>query len=256
MSSTTRLTSGTSLVIRVEIRASTVVGQPGPVGRHGILAGDRPQHDRMAVGCDRRLARPPIARRPAARPGTARSAGPGRLRSARLAAIASAARTMRSRSAVTSPTIRIAEARAGERLPPDDLRRAGQARRRPARTSSLNSVRSGSTSSNFRSSGSPPTLWWDLMLAVPVPPPDSTTSGYRVPWTRNVRRLDPRRRYLARGLLERPDELPPDDLALLLRVGDAGQRAEEAVGGVDDLERHAGGRDEVLLHLLSLARAQ
>ena len=29
----------------------------------------------------------------------------------------------------------------------------------------------------LRSSGRPPTLWWDLMLEVPAPPPDSTTSG-------------------------------------------------------------------------------
>src|SRR3712207_8714386 len=32
---------------------------------------------------------------------------------------------------------------------------------------------------------SPPTLWWDLIVAAPVPPPDSMTSEYRVPWTRN-----------------------------------------------------------------------
>ncbi|COW01047.1 Uncharacterised protein [Mycobacterium tuberculosis] len=38
---------------------------------------------------------------------------------------------------------------------------------------------------NFRSSGRPPTLWWLLMFAVPLPPPDSTTSGYSVPCTRN-----------------------------------------------------------------------
>ena len=49
-SSTTRLTPGTSLVIRVEMRASTSYGQPGPVGGHRVLAGDRPQHDRVAVG--------------------------------------------------------------------------------------------------------------------------------------------------------------------------------------------------------------
>ena len=53
------------------------------------------------------------------------------------------------------------------------------------RTSSLNRVRSGSTSVNFKSSGRPPTLWCDLILAVPVPPPDSTTSGYNVPCTKN-----------------------------------------------------------------------
>src|SRR5690606_2023163 len=69
-----------------------------------------------------------------------------------------------------------AEPRAGERLPPHDLGR--QASCSPsARTSSLNRLRSGSTSLNWRSSGRPPTLWCDLMLAAPVPPPDSTTSG-------------------------------------------------------------------------------
>ena len=40
---------------------------------------------------------------------------------------------------------------------------------------------------------------------------------------------------LARGLLEHADELASDDLALLLRVGDPGERVEEPVGGVDDL---------------------
>src|SRR3954447_157624 len=54
-----------------------------------------------------------------------------------------------------------------------------------ARTSSLNSARSGSTSSNSRSSGRPPTLWCDLIVAAPVPPPDSITSEYSVPCTRN-----------------------------------------------------------------------
>ena len=39
-----------------------------------------------------------------------------------------------------------------------------------ARTSSLKSCFNGSTSSNLRSSGSPPTLWWDFtILAVFVP---------------------------------------------------------------------------------------
>ena len=62
---------------------------------------------------------------------------------------------------------------------------SGRPSSRPtARTSSLNSSRSGSTSLNLRSSGSPPTLWWLLMFAVPEPPPDSTTSGYSVPCTR------------------------------------------------------------------------
>jgi len=68
------------------------------------------------------------------------------------------------------------EARAGERVAHDIA--VGRPRSAPtARTSSLNSARSGSTRENCRSSGRPPTLWWLLMFAVPVPPPDSTTSG-------------------------------------------------------------------------------
>ena len=77
---------------------------------------------------------------------------------------------------MTSPTILIA--RPG---PGNGCRHTicgGSPSSRPiSRTSSLNSARSGSTSSNARSSGSPPTLWWDLMLAVALPAPDSTTSG-------------------------------------------------------------------------------
>ena len=61
---------------------------------------------------------------------------------------------------------------------------------------------------------------------------------------------------LAGGGLEHPDELAPDDLALLLRIADPGQGREEAVLGVDDLERHAGGLDEVPLDLLGLAGPQ
>ena len=60
----------------------------------------------------------------------------------------------------------------------------------------------------------------------------------------------------ALGRLEVADELAADDLALLLGVGDAGQRAEELVLGVDDLQVDAGGGDEVLLDLLGLALPQ
>ena len=45
-----------------------------------------------------------------------------------------------------------------------------------ARTSSLKSIFKGSTSSNFRSSGRPPTLWW-LFTAFTVLVPDSMMSG-------------------------------------------------------------------------------
>ena len=49
MSSTTRLTSRTSLVIRVLMRLQHLVGQPAPVGGHRVLAGHRAQHDRVTV---------------------------------------------------------------------------------------------------------------------------------------------------------------------------------------------------------------
>ncbi len=44
------------------------------------------------------------------------------------------------------------------------------------RTSSLKRSRRGSTRSKSMSSGSPPTLWWLLILAA-VREPDSITSG-------------------------------------------------------------------------------
>ena len=53
-------------------------------------------------------------------------------------------------------------------------------------------------------------------------------------------------------LLERPDELPPDDLPLLLGVGHPGERGEELVLGVHDDEVDARRLDEVLLDLRGL----
>ena len=60
------------------------------------------------------------------------------------------------------------------------------------------------------------------MLAAPSPPPDSTTSGYSVPCTRNSTGSPVGRGLgddVARRLLEGADELAPDDLALRLGVG-------------------------------------
>ncbi|SLH08199.1 Uncharacterised protein [Mycobacteroides abscessus subsp. abscessus] len=61
---------------------------------------------------------------------------------------------------------------------------------------------------------------------------------------------------LAHRVLEGPDELPADDLALLLGIGHALQLTEELVHRVDGHQLGTGGRDEILLHLLALARAQ
>ena len=65
------------------------------------------------------------------------------------------------------------------------------------------------------------------------------------------RRLGRRRSTSRRGRLEGPDELAADDLALLLGVGDPGQRGEEPLGGVDDVQRDPGRGDEVPLDLLA-----
>ena len=62
--------------------------------------------------------------------------------------------------------------------------------------------------------------------------------------------------HLGGGVLEDADELAADDLALLFRVGDAGERIEKAPLGVDDLQPDARRRHEVLLDLLGLARAE
>ena len=80
-----------------------------------------------------------------------------------------------------------------------------------------------------------------------------------MPCTRNVDPLALRGGVaddLGLGGLEDPDELAADDLALLLRVGDAGERVEEPLRGVDDVQRDPGRGDEVALDLLGLALAQ
>src|SRR5262249_34623649 len=63
-------------------------------------------------------------------------------------------------------------------------------------------------------------------------------------------------RYLARCTLESANELAANDLALLLRVDDAGRRTEEAGGGLKDFGLDPGRRDVVLLDLLALAGSQ
>src|SRR5205085_1044506 len=57
-------------------------------------------------------------------------------------------------------------------------------------------------------------------------------------------------------LLEDPDELAADRLALGLRVGDAGERIEEALARIRDPELNTCTSNEVTLDLLGLALAQ
>ena len=97
------------------------------------------------------------------------------------------------------------------------------------------------------------------MFAVPVPPPRLDDVGVERALHEELRRL-----ALGRGLeherlggaLEAADELAPDDLALLLGVGDAGERVEELLLGVDRDEADARRGDVVLLDLATLVGAQ
>ncbi len=93
------------------------------------------------------------------------------------------------------------------------------------------------------------------MFAVPVPPPDSTTSGYSVPCTRNSTDSPAATISRAAASKTRMNSRP-----MILRFSsgsrDAGERAEEPVLRLDDLEPDAGGGDEVPLDLLGLAGAQ
>ena len=96
----------------------------------------------------------------------------------------SALRRISSRSRVTSPRTRIASPGPGKGCRPIIF--SGRPSVRPtSRTSSLNNSRNGSTSFKFIFSGSPPTLWWVLMVAEgPLNDIDSMTSGYNVPCAR------------------------------------------------------------------------
>ena len=181
-SSTTRLTSAHLVGDPGRDPLQHVVGHPGPVGGHGVLAGHRPQHDRVPVGAAVAL----HAHRP--------DVGQQHHRALPDLLVQARGRQFLAGDRVGAPQ-RVQPVRGDFADDPDAKPGPGKGWRatissgrpssRPtARTSSLNSSRSGSTSLNFRSSGRPPTLWWLLMFAAPVPPPDSTTSGYSVPCTR------------------------------------------------------------------------
>jgi len=87
----------------------------------------------------------------------------------------SAWRSVARRSGVTSPMMRTPRPGPGKGW--RQTISGGRPSSSPTRrTSSLNRARRGSTSSKSKSSGSPPTLWWDLMRAASGVP-DSMTSG-------------------------------------------------------------------------------
>ena len=96
-----------------------------------------------------------------------------------------------------------------------------------ARTSSLKSVRSGSTSVELQVVGQAA----DVVVRLDVGRAGAAAGLHDVGVKRALHQeLDVAvGGDVAGGRLEDPDELAPDDLALLLGVGDPGQRAEEAV---------------------------
>ena len=122
-----------------------------------------------------------------------------------------------------------------------------------ARTSSLNRCRNGSTSSKSMSSGRPPTLWCDLMLAL-SPPPDSTMSGYSVPCTRKRGSTPFSARSRAASSNTRMN-VSPMILRLRFGVDDVVERADEAVGRLHVHELDVELAPEGRLHLLALVEA-
>ena len=124
------------------------------------------------------------------------------------------------------PTIRIAEARARERLAPDDP--VGQAElgadrahlvleQHPQRLDELEAEVLGQAADVV--------VGLDRVGAGRPSPPDSITSEYSVPWTRKRTSGS-----FSRLLLEDADELLADDLALALGLVAPGEAVEEALG--------------------------
>ena len=97
-SSTTRLTSRHLVGDPGRDAREHLVGHAGPVGGHRVLAGHRPQHDRVPVGAPVALHARPNARRPSSTTGHCQisRSRPAAVSSSR--AIASASRRMSSRS--------------------------------------------------------------------------------------------------------------------------------------------------------------
>ena len=102
------------------------------------------------------------------------------------------------------------------------------------------------------SSGRPPTLWCDLIVAAtPSVPPDSITSEYERPLHEPADVAEP-----PCLLLEDADELAADDLALVLRLLDAVEQLEEALLRLHVDERDVEVLAEGLDDLLRLGLAQ
>ena len=162
--------------------------------------------------------------------------------------MASAARRISARSGVTSPMMRTARPGPGKGWR-HTISSGSPSSSPTARTSSLNSGRRGSTSAKAMSSGSPPTLWCDLMVAA-SPRARLDDVGVQRALHEEAGVLD-----VGGHLFEDADEGLPDGLALGFGIGDALEHAEEPVGRLDVDQVHVELAPERLLHLVGLARA-
>ena len=150
-----------------------LVGQPGPVGGHRVLAGDGADHDRVGVRALVAHDAHAAHRREhgEALPELPVEPGPLDLLDDHGVGPAQDLEALGRDRADDAHR----EARAGNGW--RQTISSGRPSSSPiTRTSSLNRLRSGSTSSNCMSSGRPPTLWWDLILAASLVP-DSMMSG-------------------------------------------------------------------------------
>ena len=196
-SSTTRLTSRDLVGDPGGDPGQHVVGQPGPVGGHGVLAGDRAQHDRVAVGAAVALhadAADVGEQHHRALPDLAVQAGRGELLAGDGVGLAQHRPAVR---AVTSPTIRIARPGPGNGWRANDF--LGQPELAPDRADLVLEQRPQRLDEfELQVVGQTADVVVALDVGRAVPPPDSTTSGYSVPWTRNSTAVDRADRGLAR----------------------------------------------------------
>src|SRR3954466_6797953 len=87
----------------------------------------------------------------------------------------------------------------------------------------------------------------------------SATTGLDNVWIEGALHKELDRLPLAdppRRIFEDANELAADDLALRLRIVDAGKGLEKAIGRIDDFQPHPGRRDKVTLDLFSLTGTQ
>jgi len=234
-----------------------VVRQPCPVGGHRVLAGDRAQHDRVPVSSPISLNayRAHVGQQHnRALPDGLVQAGRGQFGSRDRIGLPEDLQSLRGHLADDAD----AQARSGERLPPDDLRWQPELfpypphlvlEQRPQRLDEL----------ELEVIGQPA----HVMVRLDVRRSGASTGLDHVRVERSLHEelgrlavLSGLSRDLPGRPLERPDELTANDLPLGLRVGDAVQGAQERVGLARHPQPDAGRGDEVLLDLLRLPLAQ